>query len=78
MDIRTVMKRLAESGINCALYSYLDGGWTVRIGPMKGFMAEGNFRTLDEAAAFLDRLARKQWPESAYATEILKYGAAGG
>lgn len=35
--------------------------------PDDGFVAEGNFKTLDECASFLDIQARKHWPESLYA-----------
>jgi hypothetical protein len=55
MDIETVMKRLYESEINCSIGSFWDNGWDVKLGDeMNGFVAEGNFHTLDEAADFLD------------------------
>ena len=34
---------------------------------MNGFVVEGNFRNLVEAAEFLDRQARKHFPDSVYA-----------
>jgi hypothetical protein len=62
------MKKLYESEINCSISSLCDNGWDVKIGDeMNGFVAEGNFRTLDEAADFLDREARKHFAESVYA-----------
>jgi hypothetical protein len=68
MDIEIVMKRLYESEINCSISSFWDNGWDVKLGDeMNGFKAEGNFHTLDEAAAFLDREARKHCEESLYA-----------
>lgn len=67
MDIELVMNRLYQSEINCAISSFWDNGWDVRLGDeMNGFRAEGNFRTLDEAADFLDLEARKHFPESVY------------
>jgi hypothetical protein len=57
-----------RSEINCAISSFWDNGWDVKLGDeMNGFVAEGNFRTLDECADFLDRQARKYCPESSYA-----------
>lgn len=70
MDIRTLMKRLGESGINSALDSFFEDRFTVRLGPVEGFFAEGTFRTLDEAADFLDREARIHFPKSAYALGV--------
>ena len=40
---------------------------------MNGFVAEGNFRILDEAADFLDREARKYFAESTYALGKLEH-----
>jgi hypothetical protein len=74
MDIEVVMQRLQASEIDCSLTAFWDGGWTVKIGdPTKNFMAEGNFRTLDEGAEFLDRQARRNCPESAYSLGKLEY-----
>jgi hypothetical protein len=67
VDIEIVMKRLYESEINCSIASFWDNGWDVKLGDeMNGFVAEGNFRTLDEAADFLDCEARRHFPESVY------------
>ena len=61
------MKRLYESEINCSISRFWDNGWDVKLGDeMNGFVAEGNFRTLDEAADFLDREARRHFSESVY------------
>jgi hypothetical protein len=74
MDIEIVMKRLYESEINCSISSFWDGGWTVRLGDeMNGFAAETNCSTLDEAAAFLDREAKRHFPESVYALGKLEF-----
>ena len=68
MDIEIVLNRLYESEINCSISTFWDNGWDVKLGDeMNGFRAEGNFRSLDEVAAFLDREARKHFPDSAYA-----------
>jgi hypothetical protein len=75
MDIETVMKRLYESEINCSIGSFWDNGWDVKLGDeMNGFVAEGNFHTLDEAADFLDREARKHFAESVYSLGRLEHG----
>ena len=68
MDIEIVMKKLYESEINCSISTFWDNGWDVKLGDeMNGFVAEGNFRNLVEAADFLDRQARKHFPDSVYA-----------
>ncbi len=67
MDIEIVMKKLYESEINCSISSFWDNHWDVKLGDeMNGFVAEGNFQTLDECADFLDRQARIHCPESVY------------
>lgn len=74
MDIEITMKRLYESEINCSISSFWDNGWDVKLGDeMNGFVAEGNFRTLDEAAEFLDRQARKHFAGSVYALGIVEH-----
>lgn len=68
MDIGIVLKRLYESEINFSISTFWDNGFDVRLGdPMNDFKSEANFRTLDECAEFLDREARIQFPDSAYA-----------
>jgi hypothetical protein len=68
MDIEIVMRNLYASEINCFISSFWDNHWDVKLGDeMNGFVAEGNFQTLDECADFLDRKARKHFPESSYA-----------
>ena len=75
MDIEIVMNRLYESKINCSLGCFWDKHWDVKLGDeMNGFVAEGNFRTLDECADFLDREARRHYPESLYALGRLEHG----
>jgi hypothetical protein len=66
MEIEVVIQRLRASGIKCSITAIWDGGWTVKIGPTNGFMADANFTTLDECAEFLDREARIHSPESLY------------
>jgi hypothetical protein len=68
MDIEIVMRNLYASEINCSICSFWDNHWDVKIGDeMNGFVAEGNFESLDECATFLDQQARKHFPESSYA-----------
>jgi hypothetical protein len=74
MDIEIVMNRLYKSEINSSIGSFWDNHWDVKLGDeMNGFVAEGNFRTLDECADFLDREARKHYPDSAYALGRLEH-----
>lgn len=74
MDIEIVMKKLYNSEINCSISCFWDNGWDVKLGDdMNGFVAEGNFRILDEAADFLDREARKYFAESTYALGKLEH-----
>jgi hypothetical protein len=74
MDIEIVLKQLYESEISCSISSFWDGGWDVKLGDeMNGFVAEGNFHTLDEAAEFLDRQARIHFRESVYALGNLEH-----
>jgi hypothetical protein len=65
MDIEITMKQLHDSEIGCTL-ARLDGGWSVKIGPMNGFMSEAQFMSTEEGADFLDRQARKYCPDSLY------------
>jgi hypothetical protein len=75
MDIEIVMKNLYASEINFSISCFWDGGFDVKLGDdFNGVKAEGNFMTLDEAAAFLDRQARIHCPESAYALGKLEHG----
>lgn len=68
------MTRLYASEINCSVSCLWDGGWDVKLGDeMNGFVAEGNFKTLDEAATFLDLQARIHFPDSVYALGPLEH-----
>lgn len=68
MDIETVTQNLYESEINCCIASVWDDGWDVKLGDdLNGFVAEGNVKSLQDAAACLDREARKHFPDSVYA-----------
>jgi hypothetical protein len=67
MDIEIVMRKLYESEINCAISSFWDSGWDVKLGEeMNGYVAESDFHTLDEAAEFLDEETRRHFPTSLY------------
>ena len=75
MDIEIVLKNLYESEINCSIFRFWDNGWDVKLrDDMNDFVAEGNFRTLYECADFLDREAKKHFPESSYALGKLEHG----
>lgn len=74
MDIEIVMKNLYASEINCSISSFWDNGWEVKLGDeMNGFKAEGLFRTLDEAATFLDLEARRHFAHSVYALGAVEH-----
>jgi hypothetical protein len=63
-----VLARLYESEINFSLSAFWDCGVTVKVGDrVNGFSAETDVRPPREAAEFLDRAAREQYPESLYA-----------
>ena len=68
LTLDDVLARLYESEINFSLSAFWDCGITVKLGDrMNGFSAETEVRTPREAAEFLDRAAREQYPESVYA-----------
>jgi hypothetical protein len=74
MDIEMVLKKLYESGINCSISGFWDGGWDVKLGDeLNGFKAKANFRTLDECADFLDVQARIHCPEAAYSLGAVEH-----
>ena len=45
---------LYASQLNCSISCFWDSNWDVKLGDeLNGFVAEGNFRTVDEVAEFL-------------------------
>ncbi len=73
MNIENVLRRLHDSEINCSVSS-LDGGWDAKLGDqVNGFLATASFRTLEESADFLDRKAKKHYPDSSYAIGNREY-----
>ena len=61
------MARLYDSVINRGLESFWDNGFAVWLGRSDEPVAEINTRSLDEAAAWLDQVAREHFPDSDYA-----------
>jgi hypothetical protein len=68
MELGAVIEALYDSEINCSVSTFWDAHITVQLGDeMNGFVAENECKTASEAAEFLDRAAREEFPESAYA-----------
>jgi hypothetical protein len=68
MELGATIEALYESEINCSVATFWDAGIEVKLGDeMNGFVAEKECKTASEAAEFLDREARRQFPDSAYA-----------
>jgi hypothetical protein len=68
VDLATVLTALYASEINCSISSIWDSGWDVKLGDeLNGFLAESNFQTVEEAAAFLHGAALIHFPKSDYA-----------
>lgn len=63
----TIFERLYASEINCAVSSFYDGGWTVRLGDdANGFMAEASGLAWAEVEPWLAELAVKHYPDSEF------------
>ena len=68
MELGQVIDALYDSKINCSISSFWDGGLLVRLGDeMNAFRVETACSNASEAAAFLDRAARREYPDSNYA-----------
>ena len=68
MKLNDVMDNLYGSEINCGIQSFWDGGWTVWLGDdMNGRVCEETEMKFDRLAEWLDRQARKHYPNSTYA-----------
>jgi hypothetical protein len=68
MVLATVVAGLHRSKLNCSISLACNGGWDVKLGDEpNSVVAAGNFRTLEEAAAFLHGAALKNFPTSDYA-----------
>jgi hypothetical protein len=68
MELGQVIDALYDSEINCSVSSLRDGGLLVKLGDeINGFLVETGCSNASEAAAFLDRTARSEYPESNYA-----------
>jgi hypothetical protein len=72
MDLIAIMNWLYASEINCEVASFWDGGWQARIGDWQnGYKAEDHgFTSLEDVAAWLDKMARMHYPESDYAKRL--------
>jgi hypothetical protein len=68
MTLSEVLDKLYDSELNFSISCFWDGGFDVKLGdPMNGYVAEGNVKTADQAAAWLDKQARIHFPASKYA-----------
>lgn len=64
----SILQRLHDSEINASVESFFDRVWTVRLGDrMNGYRAETTVESFAEAEAWLDREARRLYPDSGYA-----------
>lgn len=72
MDLIAIMNWLYASEINCGVQSLWDGGWEAWLGGgMNPRVAEEfGFKSLEEAAAWLDKAAREHYPGSDYAKRL--------
>ena len=66
-NLQRVMAQLYRSGISCGVESHWDSGFTAWLGLAEEAKAIVHTHSLEEATAWLDRAARQNYPESAYA-----------
>ena len=66
-NLERVMARLYRSGISCGVESHWNTGFTAWLGIAEEAKAIVHTHSLEEAAAWLDRVAREHYPESTYA-----------
>jgi hypothetical protein len=66
-NVQSVMALLYRSGISCGLESQWDGGFTAWLGLAEEAEAVLHTDSLEEAAAWLDRVACLHYPQSGYA-----------
>jgi hypothetical protein len=66
-NLQRVMALLYQSGISCGLESQWDSGFTAWLGLAEEAKAILHTDSLEEAAAWLDRVARVHYPQSGYA-----------
>jgi hypothetical protein len=68
MKLVDVLDDLYGSEINCGIQSFWDGYWSAWLGDdMNGRVVEEHALKFDEIAAWLDKQARKFYPNSTYA-----------
>ena len=68
MTLASVLDALYESEINFSISCFWDNGLDVKLGDeMNGYQAEGNVRTAEQAAEWLDTQAHIHFPRSKYA-----------
>jgi hypothetical protein len=65
--LQRVMALLYRSGISCGLESNWDNGFTAWLGNAEEARALLHTDSLEEAASWLDRAARRHYPQSSYA-----------
>lgn len=66
-----VLDRLYESEINFSISCFWDNNVDVKLGDeMNGFAAKSNVKSAAEAADWLDREARRLYPDSTYSRGV--------
>ena len=65
-NLQRVMALLYQSGISCGLVSNWDSGFTAWLGFAEEAKAVMHTDSLEEATAWLDRVAREHYPHSDY------------
>jgi hypothetical protein len=66
-NLQGVMAMLYRSGISCGVESNWDDGFTAWLGYAEEAKSILHTHSLEEAAAWLDRVARLHYPQSVYA-----------
>ena len=72
MNLGDILNALYDSEINISVVSFWDGGWTIKIGdPSNGYVAERNFKELDdECVRWIIKAAQLGWPDSYFTRQI--------
>lgn len=67
--MKEIPQRLYDSEINFSVSCFWDGGFEVKLGDeMNGFIAKAELYSWPDVLEWLDQTARKEYPESLYAT----------
>jgi hypothetical protein len=69
----SILQRLYDSEINCAVSGFYDAGFDVRLGDtLNGFLAQGKVETWAEVEAWLRDQALAHFPDSKFAQDELR------